>query len=389
MKGIDSALQALISDEPLCAYIYDLAALRDHARAMTDALPPNAELFYAAKANPDAKILDVLRPIVHGFEAASGGEFQWLQACQPDMPLIFGGPGKLKSELTMALERGVESIHVESQTELSRIAQITDKLGCQAPILLRVNIALDGIATTRLTMGGKPTPFGFDVSELGAALTLITANPQLRLKGFHFHLLSHQLCDTSHIQLMQLYFRTFKRWCVQYNVDVPVLNVGGGMGINYIGTDSHFNWPRFCEKLHQLIVSEDMKDTIIRFECGRFVTSQCGYYAMEVLDIKANHGEYFAVCRGGTHHFRTPAAQGHSHPFFIVHGKNREKPLSNTTVSIVGQLCTPKDILAQQPVDSLAIGDYLVFPLAGAYAWNISHQNFLMHPPPLVHYINE
>ena len=25
----------------------------------------------------------------------------------------------------------------------------------------------------------------------------------------------------------------------------------------------------------------------------------------------------------------------------------------------------------------------LVFTLAGAYAWNISHQNFLMHEPPL------
>ncbi|WP_373091914.1 type III PLP-dependent enzyme [Zhongshania sp.] len=389
MKRLDDALQALISDEPLCAYIYDLAALRDHSRAMTGALPPNAELFYAAKANPDARILDALRPIVDGFEAASGGEFQWLQACQPDMPLIFGGPGKLKSELTMALEKGVESIHVESQTELLRLAHIADKLGCQAPVLLRMNIALDGIATTRLTMGGKPTPFGFDVSELGAALAVIAGHPQLTLKGFHFHLLSHQLCDIRHIQLMKLYFRTFKQWCARYSLDVSVLNVGGGMGINYIDTYSHFNWSRFCEKLHQLIALEEMEDTTIRFECGRFVASQCGYYAMEVLDIKANHGEYFAVCRGGTHHFRTPAAQGHSHPFFIVHGKNREKPLCNTTVSIVGQLCTPKDILAQRPVDSLAIGDYVIFPLAGAYAWNISHQNFLMHPPPLVHYINE
>jgi diaminopimelate decarboxylase len=43
----------------------------------------------------------------------------------------------------------------------------------------------------------------------------------------------------------------------------------------------------------------------------------------------------------------------------------------------------PKDVLAsQQPVAALAVGDLLVFALAGAYAWNISHRDFLMHEPP-------
>jgi len=58
-------------------------------------------------------------------------------------------------------------------------------------------------------------------------------------------------------------------------------------------------------------------------------------------------------------------------------------------VNIVGQLCTPKDRLHQQlPVQELALGDYLVFTLAGAYAWNISHQNFLMHAAPETIYLD-
>ena len=57
--------------------------------------------------------------------------------------------------------------------------------------------------------------------------------------------------------------------------------------------------------------------------------------------------------------------------------------ITGTKATLVGQLCTPKDILAKdQWIDALHIGDYLVFTLAGAYAWNISHQNFLMHQPP-------
>jgi len=64
-----------------------------------NALPRNCELYYAAKANPEEKILFTLAPILEGFEAPCGGELAWLKECQPEVPLIFGGPGKLVSEL--------------------------------------------------------------------------------------------------------------------------------------------------------------------------------------------------------------------------------------------------------------------------------------------------
>ncbi|GGK28299.1 hypothetical protein GCM10008955_22560 [Deinococcus malanensis] len=47
-------------------------------------------------------------------------------------------------------------------------------------------------------------------------------------------------------------------------------------------------------------------------------------------------------------------------------------------VTVAGQLCTPKDVLARQ----VRSGDLLLFSLAGAYAWNIPHQQFLSHPAP-------
>jgi diaminopimelate decarboxylase len=53
----------------------------------------------------------------------------------------------------------------------------------------------------------------------------------------------------------------------------------------------------------------------------------------------------------------------------------------------VGQLCTPKDVLARDvQVPALRAGDLVAFGLAGAYAWNISHHDFLMHPEPGFHY---
>lgn len=404
-ERINNEIQQLVAEQPdgtpLCAYIYDLPALAQHAQSMVNALPNNCELYYAAKANPEEKILATLAPIVHGFESASGGELNWLHQCQSEVPLIFGGPGKLLSELSQAIDLNIEAIHVESLTELKRIGLLCQQKQASCRILLRMNISLEGIEGTRLTMGGKPTPFGIDKDDLPAALSILKDFPQIELLGFHFHLMSHQLDKARHLALMNLYFKTFKGWLDEFDLDVKLLNVGGGIGIDYANPQQLFDWRGFCEQLDELIQRENMQAVTVRFECGRFVAANAGFYVMEVLDIKQSHGEWFVVGHGGTHHFRTPAAQSHNHPFYILpriklqeeSGTNShlffDIQLTDQKATIVGQLCTPKDVLARQiDIETVNIGDYVVFTQSGAYAWNISHQHFLMHAAPVMHFID-
>ena len=158
------------------AYVYDLAALRDHAAAIRAALP--VELFYAAKANPDARILAALAPYVDGFEVSSGGEVAHVRSVLPDARLAFGGPGKTDEELALPVDR----LHVESPLELTRLAALRR----EADVLLRVNlpVAVDGAS---LRMSG---PFGMDAEALGACLDLLADTPWLRLRGLHAHLAS-------------------------------------------------------------------------------------------------------------------------------------------------------------------------------------------------------
>jgi len=390
---------AVTENDPLCAYVYDLDGLRAHIQQLVASLPPQFQLFYAAKANAETPVLQVLADQVHGFEVASGGELQWLREHFAEVPLIFGGPGKLESELRAAIDARVELIHVESRLELERLARLADEAGRPVDILLRINLTLAELPSTTLTMGGRPTPFGIDESELEGILAWLASQPNLRLQGFHFHLLSHQLDAAAHLRLLQGYCRQVKRWCDDYRLECRHVNVGGGIGINYVEPDKQFNWPAFSQGLADLVAQEQMEDWTIRFEFGRYVTAACGYYVMEVLDLKRNLGQWFAVARGGTHHFRTPAAQSHSHPFQVVprgHMLSRAEGvaeqgavLEGEPVTIVGQLCTPKDVLAQQvPLERVAVGDWLVFPYAGAYAWNISHHDFLRHPRPRCGYFD-
>jgi diaminopimelate decarboxylase len=375
-------------DEPLCAYIYDLEALDRHAVGLAASLPANCELFYAVKANSDLPILQTLDSHIQGFEVASGGELAWVRSHFPDAPIIFGGPGKLDTELAAALELGVELLHVESLGELRRLAWLALNADKRADVLLRINLAMDDVPATTLTMGGQATQFGMDPSQLPECLTWLAQHREIRLRGFHFHLMSHQLNADTHLSLLARCFRQVRQWRGQFGLAVSHINVGGGIGINYREPERQFAWPAFSTGLAALIQSENMADWRIRFEMGRYMTAACGYYVMQVLDIKQCFGRHFVVGRGGTHHFRTPYAQGHSHSFFILPQEHWPYPfprpeVKQARVTVVGQLCTPKDVLASDaPVERVRIGDLLLFPYAGAYAWHISHHDFLRHPHP-------
>ncbi|HVJ38470.1 MAG TPA: type III PLP-dependent enzyme [Stenotrophomonas sp.] len=368
-------------EEPVCAYVHDLSWLRAHAQWMRGLLPSECELFYAAKANAEPPILATLADCVDGFEAASGGELAWLHRHQPDKPLLFGGPGKLDAELRLAITLPRCTVHVESLSELRRLAALATQAPRPLQVFLRVNIAAPELGHTRLMMGGRPSPFGLDESDLDAALQQLRRQPSLRLAGFHFHLMSHQPSATRQLRLIASVLGRVQHWRSRHALGPLTVNAGGGFGVNYATPEDSFSWPLFCAGLPAVLRAAG-SDLRLRLEPGRYMTAACGWYLMEVLDIKRSQGEWFAVARGGTHHFRTPAAQGHDHPFRVLRG-DAAPVIRNTPVTLVGQLCTPKDVLARaQPVAALAPGDCLAFPLAGAYAWNISHQQFLMHPPP-------
>ena len=395
LKEVHASLRArlAVAGEPLCAYIYDLEALRRHATFLMTTLPSGFELFYAIKANSELPILQTLAPLVDGFEISSGGELDWARQHFSAIPLAFSGPGKLDSELAAALSANVETLHVESLHELQRLEAIAAVQGKTTDVLLRVNLPLEGLTETTLMMGGKPTPFGIPMDQLPECLTWLRRHPRLRLRGFHFHLMSHQLDAAAHLRLLAAMLARVKSWREEYGLDIAQINVGGGIGIHYRAPDKQFDWGHFSGGLAKLKHDSGLPGVIVRFELGRYLTAACGYYAMQVIDIKPSYGKTFVIGRGGTHHFRTPYAQGHSHPFHVLpvahwpYAWPRPEAVGQP-VSVVGQLCTPKDLLAfDAPVERVRCGDVLVFPYAGAYAWHISHHDFLRHPHPAQWYL--
>jgi len=378
---------------PVCAYLYDLEHLRARTASLVELLPPGCELFYAIKANSDAEVLRALDGVVAGYEVASLGEVVRARSVGPHARIVFGGPGKTDTELEGALARGVELFHVESQLQLRRLDAAAGRMSRRARVLLRVNPNSltvdpdDKRPKGTLTMGGQPTQFGIEEDELPEVIAMAGGLPAVELVGLHVHALSNNLDAESHLALMRHYLSLAIRLQRECGLPLKTLNVGGGIGVNYADPLNGFDWKRFCTGLGALLADADAGCRIV-FECGRFIVADCGYYVTEVVDLKHNHGKNFAILRGGTHHFRLPVSWQHNHPFSIVPNESWsyafERPsLECAAVTLCGELCTPKDVLARDvEVGHLRVGDRIVFRLAGAYGWHISHHDFLSHPHP-------
>lgn len=374
-------------EEPVCAYIYDLEKLQSHAGKLKQSLPSFCRLYYAVKANPDQRILETLEPVMDGFEVASAGEMDKVEEIS-GKSMIFGGPGKKDSEIAAALDTNIEYINVESFHELNRLLYIAEQMNRTVPILIRVNLRTN-VSESHLRMAGVPSQFGVDEWEIPKFIEQAVQSPFISIEGFHFHAMSNNLDVEAHLRFVEAAVAKTEDWCAAYGLQASIVDVGGGIGINYWNPEEPFAWDRLAEGIAAL----EQKGFTLIIELGRYMTAGCGTYAAEVLDVKTNHGYHYAVLRGGSHHLRLPAAWKMSHPFRVFPKEEWRYPfgrpgISESKVTMAGELCTPNDVLVRQEyVGRLRAGDVVLFEYAGAYAWTISHHDFLSHPHPEMVYV--
>ncbi|WP_411901712.1 type III PLP-dependent enzyme [Methylorubrum thiocyanatum] len=382
--GAEQIARLTRGDQPVCAFLYDLDALADQAVALRTALPPGADFFYAVKANNDPRVLAALAPHISGFEVASAGEIRRVRAAVgPEARIVMGGPARTAGDIETLLAYGVERLHLESIQAMRVADAVAGAAGTVLPVLLRVNLA-GPVPGATLTMGGAATQFGIEEAAIPDAVAVLGDCLSLRFEGFHFHTVSNNRDAAGHAALCAAELALARRWARERGLDLRLVNLGGGWGVDYADPDWRFDAAAFARALAPHLDAR----TGIQFECGRIVAAYHGAYVCEVLDLKRTHGRAFALLRGGTHHFRLPSSWAHDHPFVILPREswphNWPRPeVVDEPLTLAGELCTPKDVLARDvPVGRVRIGDLAVFLMAGAYGWDISHHDFLCHAHP-------
>jgi len=369
-------------------FAYDRAQLTERIALLRATMPADLQLSYAIKANPMTAVVEHLARLVDSLDVASAEEMRIaLNTPTPASRVSFAGPGKVPAELTRAVAAGV-TIEMESETEARRVAEIGERLGIRPRAAVRVNPDFK-IKGSGMRMGGGPQQFGVD-AEVVPALLRELARADIDFQGFHIfggsqNLNAEVLCEAQ---------RRTVDLALRLAADAPApiryLNIGGGFGIPYFEKDEPLDLATIGVNLKSLLrdvvrpaVGEEPRVVI---ELGRYIVGEAGYYVTRVVDRKVSRGKTFLVVDGGMHH--QLAASGNfgqvirrNYPVSVV---PRSDTGGSETVSVVGCLCTPLDLLADgATLPTAEIGDLVVVHQAGAYGLTASPTAFLSHPAPV------
>jgi diaminopimelate decarboxylase len=367
-------------------YAYERGHIKARIAQLRAALPGAVQLHYAMKANPMPALVQMMAGLVDGIDVASGGELAGaLDTTMDPHRISFAGPAKSWAELGCAVAAGV-LINLESEAEMERVAIIGAQLGLTPRVAVRVNPDFE-LKYSGMKMGGGARQFGVDEQRVPAMLRRLG---QLGLDFIGFHIysgsqnLSADAISLAQAQSLQLALRL----AAAAPGPLRLLNIGGGFGVPYFPGERALDVAAIGDRLEGVLdaLQRAAPGAKLAIELGRYLVAEAGIYVCRIVERKVSRGQVFLIVDGGLHHHL--AASGNfgqvirkNYPVLIgnkVQGDARE------TVSVVGPLCTPLDLLADQMEMAKAdVGDLVVVLQSGAYGLTASPTAFLGHPAPL------
>lgn len=376
-------LAARVGSTPFFAY--DRFLITDRVKHIRSCLPDRVNVSYAVKANPMPAVVQHLAGLVDGFDVASAFEMKTVLDAGADPARIsFAGPGKTDSELMRAIAADI-TVEMESEGEMRRLADLAGAAGVRPRVAIRINPDFE-VKGSGMRMGGGSGQFGVDAERVPAMLAEL-GSLDLEFSGFHIFSGSQNLRGEILSATQENTIDLALRLAADAPSPIHHLNIGGGFGIPYFPKDKPLELEPIGSRLGELLDSRaDLPvETRIIIELGRYIVGEAGVYVSRVIDSKESRGETYLITDGGLHH--QLAASGNfgqvirrNYPVAIG---NRMGQSRTEKVSVVGCLCTPLDLLANNvELPAAQVGDLVVVFQSGAYGLTASPTAFLGHPSP-------
>jgi diaminopimelate decarboxylase len=376
-EEFDVAVAAEKFGTPL--YLYSTGTILDHYGRLNEALVGLDHLIcYAIKANSNRAILCLLRDVGAGFDIVSGGElFRALKAGADPGKCTFAGVGKSREEIEYALEQGVHSFNIESETELDYINQIASAKNQRAPIALRVNPDVEAQTHQYISTGKSENKFGIALERAAQVYEQASKMPAITVRGVQMHIGSQITEAAPFVAAIEKIAPLVSELKSKYAIEF--FSIGGGLGIAYessIASGSGDWWT--AQRSHPLSIRdyvEAIRPPLTRLglrillEPGRLLVGNAGILLTRVRYIKETAQKKFAIIDAGMNDLIRPALYGSYHEIVSVEGSSMSK---NKTVKmdIVGPVCESGDFFAQdREMPELRAGDLIAVMSAGAYGF--------------------
>ncbi|MBR9981907.1 MAG: diaminopimelate decarboxylase [Desulfatitalea sp.] len=343
-------------------HIYDETGIRETGRRLQQAFArlENFQEYFAVKALPNPRILQIIRDMGFGFDCSSIAELLLArQAGARGEALMFTSNNTSATEFQTALADGGSLLNLDDLSLVAKVPQMPET------ICFRYN---PGPRRSGNSIIGNPVEAKYGVAhhQLIPAYQAAVARGARRF-GLHTMLASNERNHTYMVQTVQMLLDVARWVSAELKIRFDFLNMGGGLGIPYHPDDAPFDLEAMATAVTGLLEDFGAEQGYVPrlcMESGRYMTGPHGVLVVTAINRKEIYRTYIGVDASMSALMR-PAMYGAYHHIEVL-GKTGDMPPQK--VDVVGSLCENNDKFAIQrdlpPIDE---GDLLVIQDTGAH----------------------
>ncbi len=339
---------------------------------------------YAIKANANIRLLEMIKRFGFGVDCVSGYEIKRALEVgfSPD-GIVYAGVGKADWEIELGIDNNISCFNVESLPELEVINEIAASKNKIVNVAIRINPNVNANTHHYITTGLDDNKFGVNQADLEKVMDALVNFKHIHLQGLHFHIGS-QITDLKSYEELCVRVNELQQWCIDRNLSPTVINVGGGLGIDYDNPDDH-PIPNFEDYFKIFNDGLELQpNQQVHFELGRSLVGQCGNLISRVLYIKEGIKTQFAIIDAGMTELIRPALYDAYHK---VENLSSIAPIAE--YDVVGPICESSDSFGQKvPLPETSRGDIISIRSAGAYGEVMASQ-YNLRPLPKAYYSDQ
>jgi len=365
---VDSSLIINLAEKfgtPL--YITDLDVVEKNYKNIESSFKKyfdKAKIFYAMKANYNPFILDLLKDLGSGIDAASPYEFILAEKIGfSGKSISFAPPNASKEELSIASSYNVNTLILDSLDMLENAKGLRfENYG------VRINPGIEAGFSEKVMTGKAYSKFGVDISNLDKIIDR-SKEIGIEINGLHAHIGSGILDERPYSILIDKLLKIFDKLLKKDFIDI-----GGGFGYDYVN-GRHAD----ISKIAEVINEKFSKDKELRIEPGRYLVVNASILVSKINGIKEieGHKKYVQIDAGMNSLIR-PALYNAIHRVKLLN----EKEDTEETYDIVGPICESDDYIALNvKLKKPKVNDYLAILDVGAYGISMA-SNYNLRPIP-------
>ena len=338
-------VQEIVRTHPTPFHIYDEKAIRENARKVKAAFAwnPGFKEYFAVKATPNPRLVQLLHEEGFGCDCSSYTELQLSRACG-----ITGHDIMFSSNVTPDEDFKLASdldaiINFDDITHLDyydKVGQWKETMSC------RFNPGGDFVLENEIMDTPQEAKYGMTREQLIEAFKYMKAKG-VKHFGIHAFLASNTVANEYYPALARILFKLAVEVRKETGVHIAFINLSGGVGIPYKPWQEPNDIMAIGEGVRrayeEVLAPAGMDDIAIYTEMGRFIL-----------------GPYGALVARCIHHKHTYLG--------------KEDALHDRTYDVTGGLCENNDKFAiDRNLPRIDIGDYVYIHDTGAHGFSMGY----------------